>query len=574
MNMQETYRLWREKATRDADLTKELQSIAENPAEIEDRFYRELEFGTGGLRGVIGAGTNRMNVYTVAKASQGYSRYCVGKFTNPKIAIAYDSRIKSDLFARAAAEVFAGNGIQVWMYPVIMPTPSLSFAVRDLGCSGGIVLTASHNPAKYNGYKVYGPDGCQITTEAAAEIQQRIDEVDPFSDVLRVDFDEGMQQGRIHWIGEETVRRYLDAVATASVLPREVDRSVSIVYTPLNGAGISCVPRCLKEHGFTNIVIPTEQRDPDGNFPTCPYPNPEVREALAVGLRWAEQTGSDLLLATDPDCDRVGAAVKSRDGYTLISGNEMGVLLLDFLCKMKQKAGTMPAHPVAVSTIVTTPMAKKVAAHYGVELIDVLTGFKFIGEQIGLLESRGEAERYLFGFEESYGYLSGSFVRDKDAVNGSLLICELFSYYKAQGSSLLDVLDELYRTFGYYQSRLLSFSFEGSAGFAKMNALIASLRASAPGAIGGFAVEEIADYQSSVQKTAGGAETPIYLPKSNVLRFFLAGGNEAVVRPSGTEPKLKVYLTATAETKELSLQALDQMEREMNAIVALDRGNA
>ena len=572
--MQETYRLWCDKATRDADLTQELQQIKSVPAEIEDRFYRELEFGTGGLRGVIGAGTNRMNVYTVAKASQGYSQYCGKKFAGPKLAIAYDSRIKSDVFARAAAEVFAGNGIQVFLYPVIMPTPSLSFAVRDLACSGGIVLTASHNPAKYNGYKVYGPDGCQITTEAAAEIQRAINGVDPFTDVVRIDFEDGLQQGLIHWIGEETVRRYLDAVATASVLPREVDRSVSIVYTPLNGAGISCVPRCLSEHGFTNIVIPTEQRDPDGNFPTCPFPNPEVREALAVGLRWAEQTGSDLLLATDPDCDRVGAAVKSNDGYTLISGNEMGVLLLDFLCKMRQKAGTMPAHPVAVSTIVTTPMAKKVAAHYGVELIDVLTGFKFIGEQIGLLESRGESERYLFGFEESYGYLSGTFVRDKDAVNGSLLICELFSYYKAQGRSLLDVLDELYRTYGYYQSRLLSFSFEGSAGFAQMSALITSLRAHAPGTIGGLAVEEIADYQRSARVTSSGAETQILLPKSNVLRFFLAGGNEAVVRPSGTEPKLKVYLTANAGTKEASIGMLDALERDMNHLVHSDRRNA
>lgn len=570
--MQETYRLWRENAMQDLDLVRELERISSEPTEIEDRFYRELEFGTGGLRGVIGAGTNRMNVYTVSKATQGYSQYCIGKFKNPKVAIAYDSRIKSDLFARAAAEVFAANGIQVWIYPVIMPTPSLSFAVRDLGCCGGIVLTASHNPAKYNGYKVYGSDGCQITTEAAAEIQGRIDKVDPFLDVSRIDFEAGVQQGLIHWIKEDTIRRYLDAIATASVLPKDVDRSVSIVYTPLNGAGINCVPRCLKEHGFTNIVIPDEQREPDGNFPTCPYPNPEVREALAVGLNWAEKTGSDLLLATDPDCDRVGAAVKGIDGYTLINGNEMGVLLLDFLCKMRLQAGTMPDRPVAVSTIVTTPMAKKVAAHYGVELIDVLTGFKFIGEQIGLLESRGEAERYLFGFEESYGYLSGSFVRDKDAVNASLLICEMFSHYKAQGKSLLDVLDELYRLYGYYQSRLLSFSFEGSAGFAKMSALISSLRASPPKTLGGYSVMETADYQRSIRVTAGGAETPIYLPKSNVLRFFLAGGNEAVVRPSGTEPKLKVYLTAAAGTKEASIRALDALERDINSIVGQDRG--
>jgi len=574
MNMLETYRLWREQATQDPDLAEELNRIESKPAEIEDRFYRELEFGTGGLRGVIGAGTNRMNVYTVSKATQGYSQYINDKFSAPKVAIAYDSRIKSDLFARAAAEVFAGNGIQVWIYPVIMPTPSLSFAVRDLGCCGGIVVTASHNPAKYNGYKVYGPDGCQITTEAAAEIQGCIDAVNPFENVSRIDFDEGLQNGSIHWIGEDTVCRYLDAVATSSVLPRSVDRGVSIVYTPLNGAGISCVPRCLTENGFTNIVIPDEQREPDGNFPTCPFPNPEVREALEVGLKWAQKTNSELLLATDPDCDRVGAAVRSASGYTLISGNEMGVLLLDFLCKMRLQAGTMPAHPIAVTTIVTTPMAKKVADYYGVELIDVLTGFKFIGEQIGLLESKGEADRYIFGFEESYGYLSGSFVRDKDAVNASLLICELFSYYKAQGKSLLDVLQELYLAFGYYQSRLLSFSFEGSTGFAKMNALIASLRASAPEKIGGLAVEEMADYEASLRVTAGGAETPIFLPKSNVLRFFLAGGNEAVVRPSGTEPKLKVYLTATADAKEACVGLLDAMERDMNGFVQMDRGNA
>ena len=567
MNMQETYRTWCEKATQDADVANELRQIANDPAQLEDRFYRELEFGTGGLRGVIGAGTNRMNVHTVAKATQGYSQYINAKFTNPKVAIAYDSRIKSDRFAKAAAEVFAANGISVWMYPKIMPTPSLSFAVRDLGCSGGIVITASHNPAKYNGYKVYGADGCQITTEAAAEIQQRIDAVDPFEDVIRMEYEAGISLGMIHTIGEETVRRYLDAVAGASVLPKNIDRGVSIVYTPLNGAGISCVPRCLSENGFTNIVIPDEQREPDGNFPTCPFPNPEVREALEVGLRWAEQTSSELLLATDPDCDRVGAAVKSAQGYTLINGNEMGVLLLDFICQMRLEAGTMPNNPVAVNTIVTTPMAKRVAAHYGVELIDVLTGFKFIGEQIGLLESKHEESRYIFGFEESYGYLSGSFVRDKDAVNASLLICELFAYYKSKGKSLLDVLDSLYRQFGYYQSRLLSFTFEGSTGFAKMSGLMSSLREQPLSSIAGLSVEAIADYQRSIYLPSGGKAETIHLPKSNVIRFFLSGGNEAVVRPSGTEPKLKIYLTATAESKEAGLQRLDAMEHELSRVV-------
>ena len=573
MSMLDVYLLWRELATLDIDVVEELRQIANEPAQIEDRFYRELEFGTGGLRGVIGAGINRMNVYTVAKATQGYSHYINTKFTAPMTAIAYDSRIKSSRFAQTAAEVFAGNGIQVWMYPQIMPTPSLSFAVRSLGCSGGIVITASHNPAKYNGYKVYGPDGCQITTEAASEIQQRIDAVNPFADVLRIDFQEGVRNGIIRIIGEDTIRRYLDAVAGASVLPRTVDRGVSIVYTPLNGAGINCVPRCLTENGFTNIVIPDEQHEPDGNFPTCPFPNPEVREALDVGLRWAEQTGSELLLATDPDCDRVGAAVRSRDGYTLINGNEMGVLLFDFICRMRLASGTMPKHPVAVTTIVTTPMSKRVAAKYGVELIDVLTGFKFIGEQIGLLESKHEETRYIFGFEESYGYLSGTFVRDKDAVNASLLICELFAYYKAQGKSLLDVLDTLYEQFGFYQSRLLSFSFDGSTGFAKMNALMASLREEPLSQISGLSVEAVADYQLSV-RTQDGKEEPIDLPKSNVIRFFLLGGNEVVIRPSGTEPKLKIYLTATSDSKAACVKLLDEMERDMNATVYEDRASA
>lgn len=539
MDWMKGYRLWMERVSEEPELFDELQSIKADPAAIQDRFYRELEFGTGGLRGVLGAGSNRMNVYTVAKATQGYSSYLNRTVDRPAVAIAYDSRIHSEDFARTAAAVFAGNGVKVYLYPKLMPTPSLSFAVRDLNCSGGVVITASHNPAQYNGYKVYGADGCQITVRAARDIQTEIDQVDPFQNVKRVDFDAALAQGMISWIGEDTVQRYLAAVGTASVLPENILRDASIVYTPLNGAGISCVPRCLEEHGFSNITIPTEQECPDGNFPTCPYPNPEVREALEVGLRWAEKTGSELLLATDPDCDRVGAAVRDGAGYTLISGNEMGVLLLDFLCKMRRKNETMPDKPVAVKTIVTTRMAARVAEHYGVELRDVLTGFKFIGEQIGLLEQAGQAERYLFGFEESYGYLSGSFVRDKDAVNASLLICEMFAWYKAQGKSLLEVLDELYRTYGFYESRLLFFSFEGAEGFSRMMELIQDLREQPPREIEGCAVEKIVDYQSDFTG----------LPRSNVLRFFLSGGQEAVVRPSGTEPKLKVYLTAVGKRK-------------------------
>ena len=534
MNCMDSYQLWIEKTAGEAELAEELTAINGDSAAIEDRFYKELEFGTGGLRGVLGAGTNRMNVFTVSKATQGYSNYLNQQFVKPSVAIGYDSRVHSDDFTRAAAAVFAANGIQVHIYDHLMPTPALSFAVRDLHCSGGIVLTASHNPAKYNGYKVYGADGCQITTEAAKAIQIAINEVDPFDDVKRADFGLAMENGIIHYIGEDTIDRYQAAVSTASLLPEGVDKNVAIVYTPLNGAGISCVPRCLKEHGFTNITIPDEQKNPDGHFPTCPYPNPEVHEALEVGLRWAEKTQSDLLLATDPDCDRVGAAVKTTSGYTLISGNQMGVLLFDFVCKMRQANGTMPKNPVAVKTIVTTPMAAKIAEHYGVQLIDVLTGFKFIGEQIGLLEKKGEADRYIFGFEESYGYLSGSFVRDKDAVNASLLICEMFAWYKSQGKSLVDVLEELYQEYGCYESRLLSFQFEGADGFAKMQSLMTELRTNRPAELAGIAVECSIDY---LNDDTG-------LPKSNVLWFFLKNGAEAVVRPSGTEPKLKVYLTA------------------------------
>ena len=549
MDMMGLYQLWLEKTSGNAALQEELLNICGNADAIEDRFYRELEFGTGGLRGVLGVGTNRMNVYTVGKATQGYSNYLKKITAKPSVAIAYDSRINSKLFAETAACVFAANGIAVHLYDRLMPTPTLSFAVRDLHCDGGIVITASHNPAKYNGYKVYGADGCQITTEAAKAIQTEINKIDPFVDVNSMDFEAALREKRVSYIGEDTIDRYQAAVSTASVLPEDIARDVAIVYTPLNGTGISCVPRCLQEHGFTNITIPTEQAQPDRNFPTCPYPNPEIREALEVGLHWAEDTCSDLLLATDPDCDRVGAAVKTVEGYTLISGNEMGVLLLDFICKMRLASGTMPKHPVAVKTIVTTPMAAKVAAHYGVDLIDVLTGFKFIGEQIGWLEKKGEADRYIFGFEESYGYLSGSFVRDKDAVNASLLICEMFAWYKAQGKSLVDVLNELYERFGFYETKLLSFTLDGAAGFARMQEMMSALRKNPPKELVGEAVTQVLDYD----RDGTG------LPRSNVLRFIMADG-EAVVRPSGTEPKLKVYLTAAKGDREMSREMIRELE--------------
>ena len=536
----ENYRIWCEKAKEDPDVEKELQELEGNEAGIEDAFYRDLAFGTGGLRGVIGAGTNRMNVHTVAKASQGLADYVKKHYEGDarKIAVSYDSRIKSDLFARVAAGVFAANGIQVHIYPQLMPTPCLSFAVRELGCAAGIMVTASHNPSKYNGYKVYGADGCQITTEAASEILGEIEKLDIFQEVQSMDFQKGVDEGKIRYIGEEVYTAFVEAVKGQSMLDgnTQVDKNVAIVYSPLNGTGLKPVLRTLKESGYTNITVVKEQEQPDGNFPTCPYPNPEIREAMALGMEYAEKYQADLLLATDPDCDRVGIAVKRDDGeYVLLSGNETGMLLLDYICARRQEMGTMPEDPVAVKTIVTIDMAEWIAAHYGVRTVNVLTGFKFIGEQIGLLEKKGKADSYIFGFEESYGYLSGSYVRDKDAVDGAFLICEMFAYYKTKGISLLEKLEELYRTYGFCLNTLHSYEFEGSAGFAKMQEIMKAFRTGGD-SIGPKKVEKCLDY-------AGGIDG---LPKSDVLKFLLEDHCSVVIRPSGTEPKLKAYISVSA----------------------------
>ena len=541
---------WLSQQLEDRDLRRELEDIKSNEEDLEDRFYKDLEFGTGGLRGIIGVGTNRMNIYTVSKATQGYANYLIKNFPNPSVAIAHDSRIKSDTFAEMAAEVFAANGIKVYTYRELMPTPSLSFAVRHLQCSGGVVITASHNPAKYNGYKVYGSDGCQITTKAAKEIQEEINQVDIFQDVKKIEFNQGFASGIISYIGEDTIDAFIHAVSKESLCPPDINKDISIVYTPLNGAGRYCVTRVLQENGFTNISVVKEQEQPDGNFTTCPYPNPEIKEALALGLEYAKRLGSDLLLATDPDCDRVGTAVKSEDGYVLLSGNEMGMLLLDYICKRRIAMGKMPEKPIVVKTIVTIDMAKRIAADYGVEVIDVLTGFKFIGEQIGLLEEKGEADRYIFGFEESYGYLSGGYVRDKDAVDGSLLICEMFAYYKAQGKSLLEVLNGLYEKYGYCLNTLRSYTFEGAEGFDKMKGIMSGFRNDTPVTIGGRRGEGMCDYLESIAFDRNGKPEPIHLPKSDVLKFILEGNASVVVRPSGTEPKLKMYLSVSAEGKE------------------------
>ena len=539
MDIKKEYERWLANATTDADVLAELKTL--DDAKIEDAFYRNLAFGTGGLRGVIGAGTNRMNVYTVAKASQGLADYFNKNFETPSVAIGYDSRIKSDVFAKVAAGVFAANGVKVNIWPTLMPVPTVSFATRYLHTSAGVMVTASHNPSKYNGYKVYGADGCQITTEAAAEILDEIEKLDIFADVKTSDFEAGMANGSIRYIPDGVYTAFVEQVKSQSVLfGEEANKNVAIVYSPLNGTGLKPVTRTLKEMGYTNITVVKEQEQPDGNFPTCPYPNPEIKEAMALGMAYAKKCNADLLLATDPDCDRVGIAVKNKAGkYKLLTGNQTGMLLLDYICSQRVKHGKMPADPVMVKTIVTMDMGEQIATHYGLRTINVLTGFKFIGEQIGKLEKQGKADSYVFGFEESYGYLTGSYVRDKDGVDGAYMICEMFSYYATKGISLLDKLDELYKTYGYCLNTLHSYEFDGSAGFAKMQSIMQAFRGDIK-EFGGKKVVKLLDYAPGLDG----------LPKSDVLKFLLEDNCSLVVRPSGTEPKLKTYISVSAANKE------------------------
>lgn len=537
------YQCWLENAVED-DLHSLLRKMSQE--EIEDAFYKNLAFGTGGLRGTIGAGTNRMNVYTVAKASQGLADYLVKKFSRPSVVIGFNSRIKSDVFARTAASVFAANGVLTHLWPHLNPVPTVSFAVRYLSASAGIMITASHNPSKYNGYKVYGEDGCQITTKAAAEILGEIEKLDIFIDVKRLDFDAAVSEGKITYISEDVLTAFVENVKNQSVLFGEkVNRDAAIVYSPLNGTGLIPVTRTLKEMGYTNITLVEEQRLPDGAFPTCPYPNPEIREAMALGLEYARRCNADLLLATDPDCDRVGIAVKDDRGeYVLLSGNETGLLLLDYICSQRAKHHKMPDNPVMVKTIVTMDLAERIAADYGVRAVNVLTGFKYIGEQIGFLEQAKKTDSFVFGFEESYGYLSGSYVRDKDAVAGAFLICEMFSYYAAHGSSIWEKLQELFSRYGYCLNTLHSYEFDGPAGFEKMKNIMRRFHEEAgPGktlaSLGGKKILKVLDYSQGLSG----------LPKSDVLKYLLEGNCAAVIRPSGTEPKLKVYISVSAKTK-------------------------
>ena len=534
------YQTWLRKVD-DVDLSKELKG--RNEAQIEDAFYRDLEFGTGGLRGVIGAGTNRRNIYTVAKASQGLSNYICKHYPNGKrsVAISRDSRLKSDVFAKIAARVFAANGIEVHIYPQISPVPTLSFATRYLHCSAGVRVTASHNPSKYNGYKVYGEDGCQITTEAAAEVLSEIESIDIFKDIKLISYDEGFEKNLISYIPPKVLTAFIKEVKSQSLLGNEsIDKNVAIVYTPLNGTGLIPVTRTLAESGYTNITVVKEQQFPNGYFPTCPFPNPEIQEAMALGRKYAKENNADLLLATDPDCDRVGIAVRDKDGnYKLISGNQTGRLLFDYICSRRIALGIRPKEPVLVKTIVTSDRAEKIANHYHVKTVNVLTGFKYIGEQIGLLEKQGKESNYIFGFEESYGCLTGTYVRDKDAVDGAFRICERFAYYKSKGISLLDKLDELYKTYGYTNNSLHNYEFDGSSGFEKRQKIRKKFRSGIK-EIGGKKVIKSFDYLPGLDG----------LPKADVLKFVLEDESSIIVRPSGTEPKLKAYISITKESRQ------------------------
>ena len=532
----EAYKRWMETELEDAALTAELQSIEGNEEEIKDRFAVALSFGTAGLRGVLGAGTNRMNIYVVRQATQGLANWVKTQGGNQLVAVSYDSRINSDVFAKETAKVLAANGIKVRIYDALMPVPALSFATRYYEANAGVMVTASHNPAKYNGYKAYGPDGCQMTDDAAAVVYAEIQKTDILTGAKIMSFEEGMAAGLIEYVGDDCKEALYDAIKSRSVRPGLCKTAgLKLVYSPLNGSGLVPVMRILNDIGIDDITIVPEQQYPDGNFPTCPYPNPEIFEALRLGLELAEKEGADLMLATDPDADRVGIAMKCPDGtYELVSGNEVGALLLDYICAGRIEKGTMPENAVAVKSLVSTPLADAIAAHYGVEMRNVLTGFKWIGDQIAQLEAAGEVDRFIFGFEESYGYLAGPYVRDKDAVIGSMLICEMAAYYRSIGSSLKQRMEEIYAQYGRYLNKTDSYEFPGLSGMDKMAGIMADLRQNPPAAIGEYKVVKVTDYKKP-EETG--------LPPANVLVYDLEGGAQAIVRPSGTEPKIKTYFT-------------------------------
>jgi len=552
MDFMENFNLWLDKATEDKDLVTELESIKNDEKEIYERFYKSLEFGTAGLRGIIGAGTNRMNIYVVRHATQGLANYVLNKYGKGAVAISHDSRIKADLFMIEAARVLAANGIKVYITTELQPTPVLSYLVRYFKCQAGIMVTASHNPAAYNGYKAYGEDGCQMTDDAANAVYSEIQKTDMFTGVKTMELQDAIDQGLVEYVGDEVYTSYIEEVKKQQINPGVCkDADLKVVYTPLNGAGNKLVRRILGEIGVTDITMVKEQEMPDGNFTTCPYPNPEIREALQKGLDLCDEVQPDLLLATDPDADRVGIAVKDYDGsYRLITGNEDGIMLTEYILSNRKANGTLPANPVMVKTIVTSKLVEKLCEKYNVELKNVLTGFKYIGEVILNLEKTGDEANYVFGFEESYGYLAGTYVRDKDAVVASMLICEMAATFKKKGISLAQVIDGLYEEYGYYLNSTYSYEFQGAEGMQKMADLMASLRETMPTAIAGYKTVKTADYKLSVEKNLEtNEEKVIDLPKSNVIQFNLDSENMVIVRPSGTEPKIKLYLTAVGKDK-------------------------
>lgn len=572
MDFMDNYKLWLKKATEDKDLITELESIKDNEKEIYERFYKSLEFGTAGLRGIIGAGTNRMNIYVVRQATQGLANYVLNKYGKGAVAISHDSRIKADLFMNEAAKVLAANGIKVYITSELQPTPVLSYLVRYFKCQAGIMVTASHNPAAYNGYKAYGEDGCQMTDVAANTVYDEICKLDMFDDVKTMDLQEAIEKGLIEYVGDEVYTSYIEEVKKQQINPGVCKGAdLKVVYTPLNGSGNKLVRRILKEIGIDDVTIVKEQELPDGNFTTCPYPNPEIKEALQKGLELCDEVKPDLLLATDPDADRVGIAVKDYDGsYRLISGNEDGIMLTDFILSNRKANGTLPKNPIVVKTIVTTKLVEKLCAKYNAELKNVLTGFKYIGEVILNLEKTGDEDNYVFGFEESYGYLAGSYVRDKDAVVASMLICEMAATFKKQGKTLAQVIDGIYEEYGYFKNTTLSFQFDGSEGMQKMADIMVSLRENMPTEIAGYKVVKTADYQLSVEKDiVNNTEKVIDLPQSNVLQFNLEGDNMIIVRPSGTEPKIKIYITAVGKDKDDAQVVTDKMEAASKKILGI-----
>lgn len=562
------YQRWLENV-KEEELLGELKSIEGNDEQIKDRFLLNLEFGTAGLRGVLGAGTNRMNVYTVAKATQGLAEFLKGQSRTASVAVSYDSRIKSDVFAKITANVLAANGIKVYIYSSLMPVPMLSFATRRLGCDAGVMVTASHNPAKYNGYKVYGPDGCQMTSGSADIVLAEINKLDIFSDIKYTDYDAAVAEGKIEYISQDVIEEYYDYVL-GCMLRKDIftKEDLKIVYTPLNGSGNVPVRAVLKKAGLQNITVVKEQEMPDGNFPTCPYPNPEIREAMQLGLDRLKELDGDILIATDPDADRVGIAIKENDDYVLISGNQVGILLTDYIAKTRKELGCMPENPVMVKSIVSSSLADEVAKSHGVEMKNVLTGFKYIGEQIALLEAKGEENRFILGFEESYGYLVGTRVRDKDAVVATLMIAEMAAYYRSIGSSVNKALNEIYAKFGYCLNKVDSYEFEGLSGMEKMKNIMQGLRDEPIGTLGGYEVEIREDYTARVKLNVVTGETEeITLPKANILIYWLKGGHQVIIRPSGTEPKVKVYYSIKGKDLEEATAVKAKIDADIKPIL-------